>query len=35
MPFIDYNKKGNLKDMSGIVEIDDDINVNEVLDNIH
>jgi len=35
MPFTNPNKKGNLKDMGGIVEIDDNIDVNEVLDNIH
>jgi len=35
MPFTDSNKKGNLKDMAGIVEIDDNIDVDDVLDNIH
>jgi predicted DNA-binding protein len=35
MPFINPDKKGNLKDMAGTVEIDDNIDVNEVIDSIH
>ncbi|MCC7554042.1 MAG: hypothetical protein KO202_06105 [Methanobacteriaceae archaeon] len=37
MPFTDSNKKGSLKNIIGIAEVDnaEDIDVNELIDNIH
>ena len=37
MPFTDSNKKGSLKNIIGIAEVDnaEDIDVNELIDSIH